>query len=75
MKKAKLFEYAILWHPTEKQMEDDNKKTEVLQHPEVVLAEDEAVAQMLAIKKIPDTYLDQLTQIEVLIRPFGAARG
>lgn len=69
MKKARLFQYAILWHPTEEQAED-GKKTKILRDPETILASGPDVAQMIAIRAIPEDYQQELEQVEVVLRPF-----
>lgn len=66
----RLFQYAILWHPTEKQIKDDGKKSLVLVELQTVLAKDEKSAAMAAAMAIPNEYRDQLDQIDVAIRPF-----
>ena len=68
-KKMNLFTYAILFHPTEKEVEE-GKKSELIVPPETILAQSEETAGMLIIKQIPDKYNDKLEQVEVLIRPF-----
>lgn len=68
--KAKLFEYAVLWHPTEKQIKDEGKKTVLIAGPKSILARDEKAAGMAAVMDITTDYRDQLDQIEIAIRPF-----
>jgi hypothetical protein len=70
MKKSQLFQYAIIWHPTEKQSKDDSLKSKVLVDPKMILAESQSSALMAASMEIPTEYKDQLDQIEILIRPF-----
>ena len=70
MKKSQLFQYAIIWHPTEKQSKDDSLKSKVLLDPKMILAESQSSALMAASMEIPTEYKDQLDQIEILMRPF-----
>lgn len=70
MKKQTLFQYAILWHPTEKQFKDSGSKTLILVQPTVVLGADQNSVAMGAAMKIPVEYKEQLDQIEIAIRPF-----
>lgn len=70
MKKSQLFQYAIIWHPTEKQSKDDSLKSKVLVDPKIILAESQSSALMAASMEIPTGYKDQLDQIEILMRPF-----
>lgn len=68
--KAKLFQYAVLWHPTEKQFKEEGKKSTVIVEPKTILATDQASANMSAAMQIPTEYKDQLDQIEIALRPF-----
>jgi len=70
MKKSTLFQYAILWHPTEKQSKDDGLKSKVLVEPKTILAESQSSALMAASMEIPSDKKNQLDQIEILMRPF-----
>ena len=70
MKKSQLFQYAIIWHPTEKQSKDNSLKSKVLVDPKMILAESQSSALMAASMEIPTEYKDQLDQIEILMRPF-----
>jgi hypothetical protein len=70
MNKAKLFQYAILWHPTEKQVKDEGKKSKVILEPKTILANDQNSALMAASMEIPSDYKNELEQIEIAIRPF-----
>lgn len=64
-----LFQYAILWHPTEQQAKDGKKDTLAVDVT-TVLAKDQRMAIMLAGRDIPDEYLEQIDQLEIAVRPF-----
>lgn len=68
--KAQLFHFAILWHPTEKQVKDDSAKSKVVVEPKTILAADVESAKMAAAMEIPSDYKTQLDQIQIAIRPF-----
>lgn len=70
MTKAKLFQYAVLWHPTDKDAEDNGTKSKVLVEPKTILAADQQTAIMSAAMEIPAEYKDKLDQVEIAIRPF-----
>jgi len=70
MSKSKLFQYAVLWHPTEKQEKEEGLKSKLIVEPKTVLAVDQASASMTAVMEIPSEYKTQLDQIEVALRPF-----
>jgi hypothetical protein len=67
--KAKLFEYAVIYHPTDKE-EKKGEKSKIVIDPKTLLAATEHVATMQVIKKIPKEYDDRLEQLEIAIRPF-----
>lgn len=70
MSKSRLFQYAIIWHPTEKQVKDEGAKSEIIQELTTTLAVDQQAVMMTAAMSIPPKYKDQLDQIEIAIRPF-----
>lgn len=70
MTNPKLFQYAIIWHPTEKQAKDEGLKSKVLSELKTILANDVNGASMAAAMEIPTDKRDQLDQIEIAIRPF-----
>ena len=70
MSKSKLFQFAILWHPTEKQMKDEGLKSKVLVEPKIILATDQNSASMSAAMEIPSANKGELDQIEIALRPF-----
>jgi len=64
-----LFEYAIFWAPTEQQKKD-GKKAEILVGTTTVLTANKEAAQTIASRAIPDSYVDQLDQVTICVRPF-----
>lgn len=70
MLKSKLFQYAIIWHPTEKQIKEEGLKSKILVELTTVLSSDQQTASMLAATKIPTDMQNELDQIEIAIRPF-----
>lgn len=66
----KLFQYAILWHPTEKQVKDEGLKSLILVDLSSILAQDLKTATMAAAMKVPTERQSELDQIEIVIRPF-----
>ena len=69
MTEAKLFQYAIIWNPSTKEAKD-GKKAEMIKEVSTILAGDEQKAFMLAARLIPEDKLDQLDQIQVVVRAF-----
>ncbi len=61
----KVFEFVIVHRPSEKE-----KEPKIVSQPKVVLAKDERVAQMMAVKEIPEEYTAKLEEVEISIRPF-----
>lgn len=70
MDTPRLFQFAVLWHPTEKDAEDNGTKSKVIVELTTVLAADERAATMHAARAIPADYTDQLDQVEIAVRPF-----
>ncbi len=70
MSRPTLFQYAILWHPTEKQSKEPELKSKIIGGPLTALSISEDSAAMLAAMDIQDDYKTQLEQIEIVIRPF-----
>ena len=67
--KTRIFEFAILLHPTEDE-EKAGAVTQMLVEPTTVLAADVDAANILAARKIPDAHLERLDRIEIAVRPF-----
>lgn len=66
---AKVFEYVILFHPTD----DGRKKGErctILAGPKAVVAMGIEQARTEASLAIPESHRDKLDRIEVAVRPF-----
>ena len=70
MSKSKLFQYAIIWHPTEKQVKEDSTKSKLVKPLDTILAIDEKSVLMTAAMNIPTEYKEQLDQVEIVVRPF-----
>lgn len=70
---SKLFEYAVLYHPKvvkDAQGNETQGPDQILTRPEFVLAKDDKEVAMRAARAIPDSYLDKLDQVEIVVRPF-----
>lgn len=70
MAKSQLFQYAVLWHPTDKQAKDEDKKSILIVEPKFILAENDKTLGMRAAMELPAEYKDQLGQIEICVRTF-----
>jgi hypothetical protein len=70
MLKSRLFQYAVIWHPTEKQVKDDGAKSKLIKELSTILAVDDKSVLMSASMGIPTEYKDQLDQVEIVVRPF-----
>jgi len=69
MTKGKLFEFAIIAHPTSEE-EKAGKTTEIIVKPEVIVAPDDRTANIIASRKIPESHLGRLDRVEIALRPF-----
>ncbi len=70
MTKPTLFVYAIIWHPTPKQITDEGLKSLILVNPKTILASDLNAANMAAAMDIPTDRKGELDQIQIAMRPF-----
>jgi len=70
MSKAKLFQYVVIWNPTEKQVKDEGLKPKIIVPITDILTDMESSAKMAAAMNIPSEYKDQLDQIDIAVRPF-----
>lgn len=69
MASAKIFEYACIHQPKAKKDEPQPKATLIVDVTRV-LAASEQEATIVAARAIPETYLDKLEEVEIVIRPF-----
>lgn len=70
---AKLFEYAILYHPKTIKDGSGNDITtpdKIISSPQFVLAKDDKEVAIRAARSIPDEYMDKLDLVEIVVRPF-----
>jgi DNA-directed RNA polymerase subunit H (RpoH/RPB5) len=67
--RKRMIQYAILWHPNEDQAKA-GQTSKFLVETTTVLAKDEKEVAVIAAKKIEDKFLDQLEQIDIVVRPF-----
>lgn len=66
---SKLFEFCIIKHPSDKEMED-GAAASILVMPTVVLASDESKAMVKAARAIPEEEINNLDNLEICLRPF-----
>lgn len=69
MAKQKLFQTAVLLHPTEEEAKK-GVKSQIIVDLKTILATDEKTAAMTANFSIPEEHRDKLEQIEVLVVNF-----
>ena len=67
---SKLFQYAILLHPTEKEQEEEDAQSELIVDIKAILAPSEQAAVIQASRESPEKYMDKLHRVEIAIRPF-----
>lgn len=68
--RKRLFQYAVLWHPTEKQVKEEGSESKELVPVTTILANTEAEASMQAAMSIDTEYKKEISQIEIVVRPF-----
>lgn len=69
LQKEKMFQYAVIWHPTDEQFKD-GKRSKMIVDLNVMLAPTSEAVGMKAIKSIPSEFDNELDQVEVVVRPF-----
>jgi hypothetical protein len=69
MEKAKLFQYAIIWNPSEEEIKE-GKKAVLVADLTTILAKTEKDALIIVSRAIPEQYMDTLNQLEIALRPF-----
>ena len=70
---AKLFEFAVLFHPRVVRDALGNETQgpdKIISPPVFTLAKDDKEVAMRAARAIPEDYLDKLDQVEIVVRPF-----
>jgi hypothetical protein len=65
-----LFQYAVIFNPTEKQVKEEGLESKVVVELQTVLAKDQNEVSMRAAMSIPEDYKDKLSQIQIAVRPF-----
>ena len=70
MSRATIFQFAAIWHPTAKQIKDEDLKSIFIIEPETILAKNAEAVKMKAVMLIPQEYADELEQVDVVVRPF-----
>lgn len=69
MEKSNLFQYVAIYNPSTKK-EEEKQTAKIVVPITSILAKNEQVASMKAVREIPEEYLDRLEQIDIIVRPF-----
>lgn len=71
-KRARLYEYAVLYHPEPEEVGGKvvEKRSELIVDLTTVLATSEQEVLIQASRVIPEQYLDKLKGVEIAVRPF-----
>jgi len=69
MEKTRLFQYAIIYDPTNDEAKE-GKKPVLVKDVTTLLAKDEKSALILVSREIPQEYLDKLERLNIAIKPF-----
>ena len=71
MGKSTLYEIVVLWHPDPNNDDEmKTKKSKVIIEPRYELANDEKSLLYRVSREIDEKYVEQMNQIEIIIRPF-----
>ena len=63
------FQYVII-HRASKEERKDGKKDVIIQDLKSVMAKNESVVGMIAVREIPEDYADKLDRVDIVVRPF-----
>jgi hypothetical protein len=66
----KIYQYAVFYNPKAYKDEKQTDKALVLVEPKSVLAENDQAALLIAARSIPESHIDKLSEVEVVVRPF-----
>jgi hypothetical protein len=72
-KRAKLFEYAVLYHPTPTKEQKDNgtePDSKLILGVATMLAVNEQEVGMQIARELDEEYMSKISQIDIIIRPF-----
>jgi hypothetical protein len=68
---VRLYEYAVILQPKTDRDENVVEEAEVVVSPATVLAANDEKAGLLAARAIPETHIDRIDRLTVLVRPFA----
>jgi hypothetical protein len=68
--KQTLYEYVVVWHPTEDEHDEKGLRSKIVIPMANMLADTEKAVFMNVVKKLPEEYNDKLDQLDIIIRPF-----
>lgn len=71
MERSKLYEYAVLYHPPKKKDAEVQPEAEILVPVTTKLARRPEDIAVLASRAIPESFLDRLVDVEIIVRPFN----
>lgn len=66
----KLYEYAVILDEKRNKDDEITDDSRVVVEPTAVLARDDAQAQLLAARSIPDALIKKIDRLIVVVRPF-----
>ena len=66
----KLFQYAVILKPSNREIMEGHDKHELLVKPTDILATDENTVMLQAARAIPEKYSNCLDRIDIVVRPF-----
>jgi len=70
MGRLKLFQAAVVWHPDLNKEEEEKMDSIILVEPYTVLEKDDKTLAYKLVRALDEKYIDQMNQIELIIRPF-----
>lgn len=66
----KVFQGLVVWHPTSDEKKQGRKSQVIVPFKTDILAPDQQAAILMLGREIPKQYIENLDQVEVVVRPF-----
>ena len=63
----KLYQYAVIYLPKK---DDEKEKAKVIVPVTTAIAPDDATANIIAARSIPESFIGKLDEVSVVVRPF-----
>lgn len=70
MSKGKVYEYCLVYHPPKEDGVEQKASEMISDGIQLIMAPSSEVAQMKAVRSIPEEYVEKLDHVDVVLRAF-----